>query len=76
MSFSVPHDLSFGGNNETWAVNFLASMQSRWEKCKTNLEVLEGGGCGMLSAGQWLIAAVNTNTPSTSKIRIWSANNK
>ncbi|GLT34877.1 hypothetical protein SLA2020_093680 [Shorea laevis] len=34
MSFSVPYDLSMGGNKEPWAVKFLASMQSKWEKCK------------------------------------------
>ncbi|GLT34584.1 hypothetical protein SLA2020_090920 [Shorea laevis] len=70
MSFSVPHDLSFGGNDETWAVNFLASMQSRWGKMQTNLRVLEVGGYGTLSAGHCLMAAVNTDTPSTSKFRI------
>ncbi|GAV90575.1 hypothetical protein CFOL_v3_33984, partial [Cephalotus follicularis] len=31
--FSVPYDLSMGGSNEPWAEEFLAHMQSKWEKC-------------------------------------------
>ncbi|XP_010248996.1 PREDICTED: uncharacterized protein LOC104591706 isoform X2 [Nelumbo nucifera] len=34
MSFSVPYDLSMGGKNEPWAEEFLASMMTKWERCK------------------------------------------
>ncbi|KAL1226332.1 hypothetical protein V5N11_030504 [Cardamine amara subsp. amara] len=33
-SFSVPYDLSMGGEKEVWAETFLERMSSRWEKCK------------------------------------------
>nr|DAD35928.1 TPA_asm: hypothetical protein HUJ06_006568 [Nelumbo nucifera] len=34
VSFSVPYDLSMGGKNEPWAEEFLASMMTKWERCK------------------------------------------
>ncbi|KAK1319035.1 hypothetical protein QJS10_CPB04g01879 [Acorus calamus] len=34
MSFSVPYDLSMGGENELWAETFLARMLAKVDKCK------------------------------------------
>ncbi|KAJ6690961.1 UPF0739 PROTEIN C1ORF74 [Salix koriyanagi] len=34
LSFSVPYELSMGGSNEPWAVEFLAQMQTKSAKCK------------------------------------------
>ncbi|KAG9443599.1 hypothetical protein H6P81_014939 [Aristolochia fimbriata] len=34
MSFSVPYDLSLGGEEEPWAADFLARMVAKLEKCK------------------------------------------